>query len=87
MKYREDFIRRTETGIAKLCREYTDLTGKRRRLIYDSEGPSGSRFIAEDGSLLLVDYYMANNLPVNPWDSARDIEDSWVMEDRAKGCL
>lgn len=91
-KLHPDFSRVTESGIAKLCREYTDVNGQRRRLIYDHEGPAGSRWITEDGSMITVDYYGTREMIrvfnekykerhffKNPWDNARDIKDSWVM--------
>jgi len=58
VKFKPEFIRVTDQGTAKLCREYTDLTGKRRTLIYDHEGPVGSRWITEDGSMITVDEYL-----------------------------
>lgn len=96
MTYRTEYVRQVAADgtMAKLCREYTDLRGDRRRLIYDCEGPAGSRWIAEDGSMITVDLYEMRRgymaaggrwiekiETVDPWDAARDVVDSWVLEE------
>lgn len=83
----------TINGELRLCREYTDLTGKRRTAVFLEEGPSGKRWLMDDGSILTIDWVERTHFkpfngklfkyavrPWDPWSNAKDIEDSWVVE-------
>lgn len=68
-------------NVLRLCREYEDLSGIQRTAIYLEYGPAGNRWLMEDGSIVTIDAVeLADTSIFDPWSSARNVRDSWVIE-------
>lgn len=78
----------------RLCREYIDLKGNPRIAVFLEEGPAGKRWLMEDASILTIDWVERTHYkpfrgklfpyakrPWDPWSAARNIKDSWVIEE------
>lgn len=74
---------KNDKGIISVMQvSYTGLDNTRHTVTYVEEGPCGSRWFNNNGSLLTIDLVQLKDGSVlNPWDNAKDKSISWIIKE------